>query len=109
MDDEKIKELLESLKDEAIKIAESLFNDLKKEAKTDALKLIKELEEDVKIWAAEFASGELSKADLEFLLLARKELIEMNALKLAGQAKIKTDELKNKLFTLVKDTIIKFI
>lgn len=98
-------EIIDKLKDEAIKLATATFKDYKNEAKADALELLEELKENLQTWTLQLAEGKLSKNDFEFLVLAQKELIEMNALKQAGTGIIKTDELKLSLLKLVTNTI----
>jgi len=102
-------DVFDKLKDEAVKLAVSTFKDYKNEAQTDALSLLEDLKENLKTWTMQLAEGKLSKVDFEFLVLAQKELIEMNALKLKGIALIKADEFKNSLLNLVTSTIVGLI
>jgi len=99
-------EIFNGLKDEAVKLGLSTFNAYKEQAKTDAINLLENIKINLENWTVQLAEGKLSKSDFEFLVLAQKELIEMNALKQAGLAKIKVDEFKNSLLNLVAKTII---
>ena len=102
-------EIFKELKDEAVKLALSTFKEYKDAAKTDAVDLIESLKDNLENWTVQLAEGKLSKADFEFLVLAQKELIEMNALKQAGLALIKADEFKNGLLNLVVKTVVGLI
>ncbi|MFV0591191.1 MAG: hypothetical protein ACK5M7_07385 [Draconibacterium sp.] len=104
-----IEKLLTDLKDDAISIALNTVNEFKNEAKEDAVGLINSLETDIKKWSLMVLNGELSKSDLEWLVMAKKDLIEMIGLKNIGMAKIKIDELKNKLLGLVVTKIFSLI
>lgn len=106
---ENFQQIFEGLKNEAAKLALSTFKEYKDAAKADAVQLIEDLKGDIENWTVEVSEGKLSKNDLEFLVLAQKELIEMNALKQAGLALIKADEFKNSLLNLVTNTIIGLI
>lgn len=101
--------LLATLKDEVIKLATSSVQNYASEAKIDGLKLLDSLQTDIKNWTAELVAGNLSADDLQFLVMAKKELIEMNALKQAGLGLIKVDELKNSLLQLVVKTLLSLV
>ena len=102
-------QIIETLKTEVVKLALATFQNYKNEAKADALKLLDDLKQNLENWTSQLVSGELSKEDFEFLVLAQKELIEMNALKQAGLALIKADEFKNSLLNLITNTILGLI
>ncbi|HZL08786.1 MAG TPA: hypothetical protein VFC65_02225 [Prolixibacteraceae bacterium] len=102
-------ETFKGLKDEALKLALATFTQYKDQAKTDAVNLVESLKVNLEKWTIQLAEGKLSKDDFEFLVLAQKELIEMNALKQAGVTLIKADEFKNSLLNLVVKTVIGLI
>ena len=106
MTNEAFQKLFDKLKDEVIQLAMTTFNQYKNEAKTDALSLLGEIEANLKTWTLQLAGGQLSTKDFEFLVLAQKELVEMNALKQAGLALIKADEFKNSLLNLITKTVV---
>lgn len=101
--------LMKDLKDEIVSLALSTVKDFKNEAKDDALKLLSTLEEDIKTWTLKLATGEMSKDDFEWLVLSKKELIEMIALKQVGLSLIKIDELKAKVLGLVVSKVFSLI
>ena len=99
-------DILNTLKDEAGKLAVATFKDYKNEATADALEVLNQIKNNLQTWTFQLSEGKLSKADFEFLVLAQKELGEMNALKQAGIALIKADEFKTSLLNLVSNTIL---
>jgi len=109
MPNENFQPILDKLQSEVTNLALVTFQNYKNEAKTDALKLLDDMKENLKTWTLQLANGELSKDDFEFLVLAQKELIEMHALKQAGISLIQTDEFKNSLLNLLTKTILGFI
>lgn len=104
-----IEKLLKELKDESAKLAKQAFKKFKEEAENDAIHLISSLEEDIKRWTLQLTNGQISKDDFEWLVMAKKELIEMVALKHAGLTLIKIDELKAKLLNLVITKVFSLI
>jgi hypothetical protein len=104
-----IEKLLKELKDESAKLAKQAFKKFKDEAESDALTLISTLEEDIKTWTLQLVNGALTKDDFEWLVMAKKELIEMVGLKHAGLSLIKIDELKAKLLNLVITKVFSLI
>ena len=104
-----LEQLLKELKQESATLAKQVFKEFKTDAETDALELISSLEEDIKTWTLALAKGELTKDDFEWLVMAKKDLIEMIALKHAGISLIKLDELKAKLLNLVITKVFSLI
>jgi hypothetical protein len=104
-----IEKLLKELKEEGVALAIDTVKEYKDAAKSDAVALLESLEEDIKKWSLMVLNDQLSKSDLEWLVLAKKELIEMVGLKNIGLAKIRIDELKNKLLNLLVTKIFSLI
>ncbi|WP_071145738.1 hypothetical protein [Bacteroides ihuae] len=98
--------LLTELLSQAKEIAVSTFKDYKKQAADDAEGLISGIKPKLEKWTLQLAKGDLSKDDLEFLILGEKELVEMKALKQLGIGLIKLDELKNKILKSTLDSIV---
>lgn len=104
-----IEKLLKELKNEGAMLAKETFAQFKNEAENDALNLIESLEDDLKNWTLQLANGSLSKNDFEWLVMAKKELIEMVGLKYAGLSLIKIDELKAKVLNLVISKVFSLV
>lgn len=96
-----VERLLKELKTESAALAKNVFKEFKNEAENDAKNLVATLEQDIKTWTIQLANGLISKDDFEWLVMSKKELVEMIALKHAGISLIKLDELKAKLLNLV--------
>ena len=98
--------VLVTLKDGVSNLAATTAQNYINEAKTDGLKLVESLKTDIQSWGQDLLAGKMSAADVEFLIMAKKEVIEMNALKQAGMALIKVDEFKNSLLQLIVKTLV---
>ena len=101
--------VLNTLKEEVINLAKTDVQNYVNEAKADGLKLVDSLKTDIQSWGIQLAEGKMSADDVEFLVMAKKELIEMNALKQKGLALIKVDEFKNSILQLVVKTLVGLI
>ena len=101
--------LLDTLKEGVTSLAKVTVQNYLNDAKADGIKLVESLKTDIKIWGEEFVAGRLTEDDVKFLVLAKKDLIEMNALKQAGLGLIKVDEFKNAILQLIIKTIIGLI
>lgn len=100
-------ELFETLKQGVSSIAQETVKDYARQATKEGQKSLTGLKSDLKRWTEQVERGELSKEDLEFLLLGRKELTEMKVLQQLGIAKIQLDKFKNAITGLIVSTIIK--
>ncbi len=97
--------VLATLKEGVTGLATATVQNYVNEAKADGLNLVESLKTDIQTWGQDLVAGKMSAADVEFLVMAKKELIEMNALKQAGLGLIKVDEFKNSLLQLVVKTL----
>ncbi len=98
--------VLVTLKEEVTDLATTNVRSYLNEAKADGLKLVDSLKTDIQIWGQELAAGKMSAEDVEFLVMAKKELIEMNALKQVGLGQVKVDEFKNSILHLIVKTLV---
>lgn len=101
--------LLGNLKNGVTALAVSSVGQYANEAKADGIKLVESLKTDLQTWATQLAEGKITTTDVEFLVLAKKDLIQMNALKQAGLGLIKIDEFKNSLLQLIVKTLVGLI
>jgi len=95
-----------ALKNEVTRLALSSVQNYKNEAKADGLKLVDSLKVDIQNWSKQLAEGKLSADDLEFLVMAKKEVIEMDALKQVGLGMIKVDEFKSNVLQLIVKSLV---
>jgi hypothetical protein len=98
--------VLATLKEGVTSLATTTVQNYVNEAKADGLKLVESLKTYIQTWGQELTAGKLSAADVEFLVMAKKDVIEMNALKQAGLGLIKVDEFKNSLLQLIVKTLV---
>ena len=75
------------------------------DAKTDGLKMLDNLKADLQTWTVEFSNGDLTEKNLEYLIKAKADLIEMASLKHAGLAAIRIDQFKASSINLILNTI----
>ncbi len=98
-------EVVETLKDGAVELAKDKVKNYTIEAKADGLELVESLKKDIQKWGKQLVAGDLSKEDVEFVVMAEKEVIEMYGLQKSGMALIQVDEFKNSLLQLIIKTI----
>lgn len=101
--------IISDLKNGVSTLAASTVNDYLAAAKTDGCQLVDSLKNDMQTWAQQLATGQLSKDDVEFLILAKKDLIAMNALKQTGLALAKVDAFKAGVLNLIVGALCKLI
>ena len=99
-------DIFSQLKSGAATLAKNTFKDFVAAAKEDALAFLNASKEDLKRWANLLANGDITLKEFEFLLLAKKDSLKMEALKEAGLGAIKIDAFKSSLLNLVLDTVI---
>jgi len=86
-------------------LASSNLKDYLNEATADGQKLLESLKADIQTWNNELVEGKISATDLEFLIMAKKEEMEMEGLKQAGVAEIRIDQFKNGILKLIVKTL----
>ncbi len=60
---------------------------------------------DLERWAGMLQSGQLSRNELEWLLKAKRDLVQMEALKQAGLSKVALDGFGNDLLTTLSQVV----
>lgn len=71
----------------------------------DGVRLLNELRDQLEVWTAQVAAGQMSLDDFQYMLLSEKELLEMAALKQAGLSLVAADKFKKAVFDLIISTI----
>jgi hypothetical protein len=99
--------------EESLKGIKGLFRttleDYRDEISSDTKAFLEKNKEDLKTWTEQLVAGDLSKKDFEDLVLGRKDVAEMYALKEAGLAQAKMDLFKCRLADLLIDTAFDII
>jgi hypothetical protein len=98
--DEFIEKMGEGLKG----LSRTSLKEFKDAATSDAKDFLEKYKADLQKWIEDLANGELSEEDFEDLVLGRKDIAEMYALKKAGVALAKMDLFKCRLADLIIDT-----
>ena len=97
--------VLKDLEKGLVALATTSAKEFANDAKTDGLKMLSSLQNDLQTWTVELANGDLTPKNLEYLVKAKADLIEMASLKHAGLAAIRIDQFKNSSITLILNTI----
>lgn len=100
-------DLLKTIKEDLITLAKDNFNELKNEILKDGSAFANKLQDDIVRWGEGLAGGHLTSDDVEFLIKAKKDLAEMEALKIAGLSMVKLEKLKTSIINTVIGSVIK--
>lgn len=93
-----INDFLDALKSQLTDIAKEVGGDIKDELIRDGTVFFEKSKDDLQRWMPLLAEGKLTRDEFEYLLKAKKDLAEMEALKQKGLAKARIDKLKKALF-----------
>ncbi len=96
-----------ALKDELIEFAAYSWKDYEKEAIKDGKKFLEKSKADLERWSKMLANGNLTRDDFEWLLVGKKDLAELVALKQKGLAKVALDRFVNGLIDTIVSTAFK--
>ena len=97
-------DFVEAIEEGVKELAKKTLKGFKDEAITDAKAFLEASKEDLQRWTKLLAKGELSQDDFEWLVMGRKDVAELHALKQSGLALVRLDRFKNALLDLVIDT-----
>lgn len=97
-------DLLNTLKDEIVTLAESHFDDYREQAIADGEAFLDTTSDDLKHWTRRMDNGELSPQEFESLVCGKKDLAEMEALKQTGLAAARADQFRDAMIDRVVDT-----
>lgn len=92
---------LQLLKSSLIDLAKEAGRDIKEELLQDGSAFVRKTRGDLQRWTALLAEGRLTKDEFAYLLEAKKDLAEMEALKQKGLAEVRIDELKQSIFDAI--------
>lgn len=94
----------DEVKERVAELAKKSWKDFADEVQEDGKSFLEGIKEDLKRWTKLLAHGSITKEEYEWLVLSKKDLIELEALKQAGLGKIRLQRLKNTLIDIVIDT-----
>lgn len=97
-------DFIDTLKEGAKELARETFHGFEDQARQDAEDFVEKSKEDLKRWTKLLAQGEINEQDFSDLVLAKKALAEMFALRQAGLTLIKLEKFRKGFINLVVDT-----
>ncbi|WP_028876218.1 hypothetical protein [Teredinibacter turnerae] len=97
-------DFIDALKEGAKEIARETFDGFEDQAKQDAEDFVEQSKEDLKRWTKLLAQGDINEQDFSDLVLAKKAIAEMFALRQAGLTLIKIEKFRKGFINLVVDT-----
>lgn len=100
----KFDNFIEAIEEGIKELAKKTLKGFKEEAVSDTRDFLEASKDDLHRWTNLLAKGELSQDDFEWLVMGRKDVAELYALKRAGLALVRLDRFKNALLNLVIDT-----
>lgn len=99
-------QLFKSLKEGILDLSGTALKEFKDEFKEDSITFLNTSKSRLEKWTRLLKEGSIDKEDFEFLVIAQKNLFEMNLLKQAGLTKIRMDKLKTKVFEKIIQVVI---
>ncbi|MBA4358004.1 MAG: hypothetical protein C0405_09810 [Desulfovibrio sp.] len=100
-------DFLDMLKKELVEFAEYSWKDFKDAAVADGKDFLDSSKADLERWTKMLAKGELSRDDFEWLVVGKKDLAELTALKRLGLALVARDRFVNGLIDTIVATAFK--
>lgn len=96
-----------TVKNDLLDFTKENLEEYKDEILKDGNAFVEKTKEDLKRWTEGLASGALSQADFEFLLMGKKDLAKMEALKQLGLSKIRITKITKGIIDVVVGSAIK--
>lgn len=100
-------DFVKSLENGVKKLAKDIFDGLETEAIADTQAFLSKMKSDIERWAKLLVEGKLTEKELSDLVDAKKALVEIHTLRLAGAKKAKLEKFRTELISLVINTAIK--
>jgi hypothetical protein len=98
-------DFLRTLKKDLLEVARNFSEDIREELLNDGEAFAIILQHDLERWTKQLAKGILSRDEFSYLVEAKKDLAEMEALKQKGLAQAKVDKLKVALIDSVVGSV----
>jgi len=97
-------DFIQAVQEGVEELAKKTLKGFKDEALTDAKTFLESSQDDLQRWTKLLAQGELTQDDFEWLIMGRKDVAELHALKQSGLALVRLDRFRNALLDLIIDT-----
>lgn len=98
-----LENFMNDLKSQSLALEEDIRGDLL----TDGLDFVHKTRADLEKWSGQLAAGELSSDEFKWLLLAKKDLAEMETLKQKGLTLARIDRYKTAMSQSVLNAVFK--
>lgn len=95
---------IDAIEEGTKELAKKTLKGFKDDAVTDAKEFLDASKDDLQRWTKLLAKGELSEDDFEWLVMGRKDVAELHALRQSGLALVRLDRFKNAFLDLVIDS-----
>ena len=102
-------DILNQLKQGVSQLAKSSFKNRAAQDESAGQAILTLLEDDVKTWTTQLASGQLKVNDFKDLVLDQKDKLESAALTQAGLTEIAADQFKQDVLNLIVNVVTKAI
>lgn len=102
-------DFLQLLKADLLEIAQEFNEDIREELLSDGHAFAQILRQDLERWTKQLAKGSISKEEFAYLIEAKKNLAEMEALKQKGLAQARIDQLKASVIDSVIGSVFKVL
>lgn len=103
----KFDDFIDALQKELVDFAEYSWKNFKDAAVKDAEDFVEKSKGDLERWTKLLAKGGLTKDDFEWLMVGKKDVIELVALKQEGLARVAMDRFMNGLIDTIVSTAFK--
>ncbi|HXB41903.1 MAG TPA: hypothetical protein VNZ49_15280 [Bacteroidia bacterium] len=94
---------------EVEKLAQDTLKNYVNDAKSDGVAFLNSTKADLQKWVNELAAGDMTAEEFKSLVNGQKDLLEMVALRKAGETAITIDKFENSLLNLVTTTIFSLL
>lgn len=101
--------IFNTLVDGVENLAKDLLKNYVNDAKNDGVAFLNDTKADLQKWVNELAAGDMTTEEFKSLVNGQKDLLEMVALRKAGEAAITIDKFKNSLLNLVTTTVFSLL
>jgi hypothetical protein len=102
-------ELGKALESSLKAFVEDDVKDYANQALADGSAFLKAVKDDLERWTTELAEGKIMQDEFKSLIIGQENLAKMEALKQAGLAQVRLDEIRNGILNIVVDTALKFL
>ncbi len=100
-------DFLDEVKKEITVFAEKSWESYKDGAVSDGNAFVEKTKVDLERWTQMLSHGQLTRDDFEWLVVGKKDLAELEALKLAGLTKVALDRFVNGVIDVVINSAFK--